>query len=259
MDAHLGSVATGSPIGNLATVLATEGWVVLPDRLPAPFVADLAAAFEPVLAEHLAAADPNRGVNRHQMYLPFEPPFSDPALWGRPTVLAVLDAVLGPDFECTYYGSDTPFPGAEHQPAHQDGGPLFPGWDTSPPPYAIALNIPLVDVDDANGPLELFPGPHQPGPDAEPVRCTLSAGSILLRDTRVWHRGSPNVGPAPRPMLALLYTRPWYRFVLDRPALSAEAYDALPEPGRRLFRGADRPRRRVSGDRPRLAPPPPSP
>ncbi len=57
-------------------------------------------------------------------------------------------------------------------------------------------------------------------------------------------------------MLALLYTRPWYRFVLDRPALSAEAYDALPDPGRRLFRGADRPRRRASGDRPRLAPPP---
>lgn len=259
MDAHLGAVAAAGPIGNLATVLATEGWVVLPDSLPAPFVAELAAAFEPVLADHLAAADPNRGVNRHQMYLPFEPPFSDPALWGQPTVLAVLDAVLGPDFECTYYGSDTPFPGAEHQPAHQDGGPLFPGWSTSPPPYAIALNIPLVDVDEANGPLELFPGPHQPGPDAEPVRCTLPAGSILLRDTRVWHRGSPNVGAAPRPMLALLYTRPWYRFVLDRPALTAEAYDALPDPGRRLFRGADRPRRRSSGDRPRLAPPPPSP
>lgn len=258
MDAHLEPVTTGNPAGNLAAVLATEGWVVLPDRLPAPFVAELAAAFEPTLARHLAAAGPNRGVNRHQMYLPFEPPFSDQALWGHPTVLAVLDAVLGPDFECTYYGSDTPFPGAEHQPAHQDGGPLFPGWSATPPPYSIALNVPLVDVDPTNGPLELFPGPDEPAPDAEPLRCTLPAGSILLRDTRVWHRGSPNVGTAPRPMLALLYTRPWYRFVLDRPAMSAEAYDALPEPGRRLFRGADRPRSRHTGDRPRLAVGPPA-
>ncbi|MEZ5412428.1 MAG: phytanoyl-CoA dioxygenase family protein [Acidimicrobiales bacterium] len=259
MDAQLGS-PPGTTVAELAATLGSQGWVVLPDRLPAQFVAELAAAFGAVLDRHLAGADPNRGVNRHQAYVPFEPPFSDPALWGQPTVLAVLDAVLGPDFECTYYGSDTPFPGAEHQPAHQDGAPLFPGWDVTPPPYSIALNVPLVDVDEANGPLELFPGPHQPDPAAEPLRCTLPAGGILLRDARVWHRGSPNVGAAPRPMLALLYTRPWYRFVLDRPAITAEAYAALPDPGRRLFRGADRPRSRATGDRPRLAvAPPPAP
>lgn len=229
--------------------------MVLPERLPDRFVAELADAFMPLLDRHLAASDPNRGVNRHQMYLPFEPPFSDPALFADPTVLAVVEAVLGPDVECTYYGADTPFPGAEHQPAHQDGAPLFPDADgLQLPPYAIALNVPLVDVDGDNGPLECFPGPGRPDDGAEPVRFTVLAGTCLLRDTRVWHRGSPHVGTQPRPMLALLYTRPWYRFVLDRPALTRAQFDELPDRGRRLFRGADvTPRIRSTGDRPRLA------
>ena len=56
-------------------------------------------------------------------------------------------------------------------------------------------------------------------------------------------------------MLALLYTRPWYRFPLDRPAIDLSVYERLPDRGRRLFRGADiTPRPRPAGDRPQLDP-----
>ena len=226
---------------------------MLPEPLPADFVAELREAFMPLLEEYVAASQPNRGPQRHQVYLPFEAPFSDPALWANPAVLRIVEQVLGPDFECTYYGSDTPYPGSADQPVHQDGGPLFPEWESRPPIYCVALNVPLVDVDEANGPLEWFRGAERPGPDAEPERFTGSAGTMLLRDTRVWHRGSPNVGDNPRPMLALLYTRDWYRFPLYRPAVDRGVYDRLPEPGRRLFRGADiTPRERAKGDAPRL-------
>jgi hypothetical protein len=247
------STASGERGEALATELRERGVVVLPEALPTELVGRLKEAFLALLTAYIERSDPNRGVRRHQMYLPFEPPFSDPALWADPTVLDVVERVLGPDFECTYYGSDTPYPGSEHQPVHQDGGPIFPEWDVRPPMYSVALNVPLVDVDEHNGPLEWFHGSDEPGPDADPERFTGPAGAILLRDTRVWHRGSPNVGDAPRPMLALLYTRSWYRFPLDRPALTRSVYESLPAPGRRLFRGADiTPRLRVDGDRPRL-------
>lgn len=237
----------------LADQLREDGVVVLPEPLPADFISELRDAFVPLLESYVGGVDPNRGTRRHQMYMPFEPPFSDPALWADPMVLQVVERVLGPDFECTYYGSDTPYPGSDHQPVHQDGGPLFPDWAARPPIYAVALNVPLVDIDENNGPLEWFPGPERPGPEAEAERFTGPAGTVLLRDTRIWHRGSPNVGQGPRPMLALLYTRSWYRFVLDRPAIDRHVYERLPDPGRRLFRGADiTPRERVAGDRPRL-------
>lgn len=253
-DGGATTATTSTATGDLADEVRRQGYVVLPHRLDPALVAELAAAFERVLARHLAGAGPNRGVNRHQVYLPFEPPFSDPAFYADPAVLAVVDAVLGPDAECTYYGSDTPFPGAEHQPVHTDGGPLFPDDPTvALPVYSLAFNVPLVDVDEANAPLEVFPGPTRPGEEAEPVRITGPAGTCLLRDTRMWHRGSPNVADGPRPMLALLYTRPWFRFLLDRPAMTAATYDALPDVGRRLFRGADiTDRPRATGDLPRL-------
>jgi len=252
-------MATSSPPnpGNVEDVLAARlrehGVVVLPEPLPADFVAQLRDAFQPLVDEHSSRAEPNRGIRRHQMYLPFESPFSDPALWANPTVLGILDRVLGSDFECTYYGSDTPYPGSDRQPVHQDGGPLFPEWDSRPPTYCVALNVPLVDVDEHNGPLEWFAGRNRPGPDLEPERFTGAAGTVLLRDTRVWHRGSPNSGDGPRPMLALLYTRPWYRFPLARPAIDRPVYERLPDPGPRLFRAADiTPTERAAAGRPRL-------
>ncbi len=237
----------------LANELTTEGVVVLPEPLPAPFVAELRSAFLHLIERYDTGTDPNRGTRRHQMYLPFEPPFSEPTLWGDSLVLAIVERVLGPDAECTYYGSDTPFPGSEHQPVHQDGGPLFPEWEPRPPPYCIALNVPLVDVGRDDGPLEWFDGVERPDDDAVPNRFTGPAGTMLLRDSRVWHRGSPNVGSGPRPMLALLYTRPWYRFPLDRPLIDRRVVASLPEPGPRLFRAADLVgRERSAGDLPRL-------
>lgn len=238
-----------------AEELVSAGLVVLDEALPAEFVGELRDAFMPLLEAYVDTSGPNRGVRRHQMYLPFEPPFSDPRLWANPAVLSVVEQVLGPDFECIYYGSDTPYPGSAHQPVHQDGAPLFPEWSERPPTYSLSMNIPLVDVDDVNGPLEWFDGVDRPSDDAVPNRFIGPAGSILLRDTRIWHRGSPNRGDAPRPMLALMYSRSWYHFPLHRPALDRDGYERLPDPGHQLFRAADFTRPlRAAGDSRRLGP-----
>jgi ectoine hydroxylase-related dioxygenase (phytanoyl-CoA dioxygenase family) len=62
----------------------------------------------------------------------------------------------------------------------------------------------------------------------------MPAGSFLVRDPRMWHRGTPNRSDAARPMLSLAYGRPWYRFnVVD---LRRDVYDAWPEDVRELFR-----------------------
>jgi hypothetical protein len=44
------------------------------------------------------------------------------------------------------------------------------------------------------------------------VRPLLKAGDILMRDPRVWHRGTPSNGTRSRPNLALVYSRGWFRF-----------------------------------------------
>ena len=62
----------------------------------------------------------------------------------------------------------------------------------------------------------------------------MPAGSFLIRDPRMWHRGTPNRSDAPRPMLSLAYNRTWYRF--NAVTLSNEVYDAWPQSLQELFR-----------------------
>ena len=62
----------------------------------------------------------------------------------------------------------------------------------------------------------------------------MPAGSFLIRDPRMWHRGTPNRSDAPRPMLSFAYGRTWYRF--NAVNLSRNTYDAWPPDVQELFR-----------------------
>lgn len=62
----------------------------------------------------------------------------------------------------------------------------------------------------------------------------MPAGSFLVRDPRMWHRGTPNRSSAARPMLSLAYGRSWYRF--NAVSVQRGVYDAWPQRVRELFR-----------------------
>lgn len=226
--------------------LRMDGYVVLEDLLPLALVEAMRARFDALLEERAGAAPSNRGPNRYQMVLPFEPPFADPRVYENPRVLEILEALMGPELICTYFASDTPLPGSDYQRVHADTRLLFPETSLSLPAYGAVLNIPLVDVTEENGPLELWPGGTHlmPGkldlqelaPTMQSVRLTMRAGSVLLRDLRCWHRGTPNRGSRSRPHVALVYTRPWYRFEQPVFEIRQTAYDALSERSKAMMR-----------------------
>ena len=53
----------------------------------------------------------------------------------------------------------------------------------------------------------------------------------LIRDLRVWHRGTPNRSRAPRPNLALTYTLPWMRYSMELPRIARDRFAALAPEG----------------------------
>lgn len=244
------------------TQLKVMGYTILENVFLAAEMERLRKRFLEILDEYAARTDPNRGASRYGMPLPFEAPFTAPQIVSNSLVLDVVRTILGPDVICSYFASDTPLPGSDYQHAHSDAKPLFPEGDVTLPPFAYVVNLPLVDFRRDNGPLEIWPqGTHliadpslipvaefdnikerresvlgRLAEDMGPVPLLAAAGSFIIRDIRMWHRGTPNQSTEPRPMVALVYNRPWYHHGVIQ--MGRGEFDALSPSAQEVFRTA---------------------
>lgn len=236
----------------MARALRSDGFFILEEALDPAYVADLHSAFTAELEAYAAANPSNRGVNRFNTHLTIDGVFANEQLIYNPQIMPFLNKLLGVDLVCTWAAADTPLAGSDYQTAHSDGRPLFRGTDLALPVYAVAVNFPLVDFTEQNGPLEIWPNgthlladvaPWEGAKDRDPQRVLMPAGSVLVRDTRMWHRGSPNLSDAARPNLAFVYNRSWYRFEGEAghtpPKVAPEAYASWSVGAQRAFRFAD--------------------
>jgi hypothetical protein len=227
-------------------LVKVNGYVIFEGVLPHEGVQRLHAAFMRVFESYIARTDPNRGANRYQMHVPFMAPFIDPSVITNPLALAVIDELVSQECVCHYFASDTPLPGSDYQRVHSDIHLLFPETPLSLPAYAVVLNIPLVEFTEENGPLEIWPGGTHMMPGGiniqeiaarlQSKRVLMPAGSLLIRDMRMWHRGTPNRAGAARPNMALIYARPWLKTHYPPIGIPRETYEELSERGKRLFR-----------------------
>lgn len=229
--------------------IKVNGYVVFEDILGNEKIQELHKRFMEVFEAHIANNPLNRGKNRTQMNLPFVAPFNDADIIESPFVLPVVEALLGANCACRYFASDTPLPGSDYQLVHSDLQAMYPESSLILPVTGIVLNIPLVDFREDNGPLEIWPGGTHLMPEnanrvdnlqalapvmhSEPV--LMPAGSLLLRDIRMWHRGTPNRSDAARPNMALVYFRSWFN-TESKVRIPFESYESLSERAKQLFR-----------------------
>ena len=229
------------------TLIKVNGYVVFEKVLSEAFIKELHADYLEIFNRYIQNPDPTFSKNHYRVYLPFRQPYCDERVIANSMVLPILNDLLGDDFVCHYVATNTCAPGSELQPAHSDVYPLFPGSDIKPPPYLVVVNIPLVDVTMENGPIEFWAGgthlntydmdtiaalaPHMPSEYA-----TMPAGSLMIRDGRMWHRGTENKSNEARPQIALVYTRPWVDSGTRRTGIPQETYDSLSERARTIFR-----------------------
>lgn len=147
-----------------------------------------------------------------------------------PAGVPELTTVLGPGAYCGMYTGNTNLPGSLEQPVHVDDGQLWVGTTQAPPAHALLVNVFLHDVDDRNGPTEVWPGTHRDvritrysrsalvvdelGRVAEPTEAGVllcgPAGTVCIRDVRLWHRARSNTTDCPRTLVTTLFFAPWY-------------------------------------------------
>ena len=227
--------------------IRTNGHFTFDSVLPSDLIANLQAAYTPLHNKFVENPGQTFGKNHFRVYLPFHEPFSDLRVIASPFVMPIVEALLGSESVCHYLAANTCAPGSEYQPVHSDYRSLFPGVDIALPIFHLVLNIPLVDVTAENGPVQYWPGgTHyhnipfgQIDPIAEKMHseyATMPAGSLMLRDGRMWHRGTENRSNAIRPQIAIVYTRPWVDMGNVRIDIPRNIYDSLPENARNIFR-----------------------
>jgi ectoine hydroxylase-related dioxygenase (phytanoyl-CoA dioxygenase family) len=225
-----------------------EGFCVLRGHFARERMEVWRAAFAPLLEKHVEREGHrlNRGPGRYYVTLPFVEPFADPAVFEDDDVLGVVRGLVGDDALMCQLATDTPLFGSEYQDVHRDAPPLFPEWGRETPPFQLAVNFPLVDVYEENGPFEVARATHMLSKEEglrriedgsvrlEPL--LMQAGDVMIRDVRGLHRGTPNRTREPRPMVVVGYSRRW----LFRPEVSIRvpraALETLSERARFLLR-----------------------
>ncbi len=233
---------------SFAQAALADGYCVLRDHFSKTTLENWREAFTPLLRAHIEREGHllNRGSERYYVTLPFAKPFADPTIYEDDDVLAIVEKLVGEDAVMPQLATDTPLLGSDYQDIHRDAPPLFPEIAQETPPFQLAVNFPLVDVTNENGPFEVARGTHMLT-KAEGLRrletgevkleaITLKLGDVMIRDVRGLHRGTPNRTDVPRPMCVIGYSRRW----LFRPEVSIRipraALDTLSTRARHLLR-----------------------
>jgi hypothetical protein len=206
--------------------LRLNGFIVLRNFLPIDFVVEMREQFQPLLLGELARLQGGdgsvlRGPNRLSFDIaPFvdrlKGPLDDDRYRRNPIVEEVATTVLGPwrygvtKAEVALPESNTMswHPDVRNDARRDPAGPVRPA--------RLTFNIPLVDVNDSNGAMEIIPGSHRMHhhdcvahiyevPQIYPVRVLLRVGDAMIRDGNGLHRGTTNLSQWPRILLDRTY------------------------------------------------------
>ncbi len=185
------------------------------------------------------------GDKRYMLTVDIDETFGDPGLLGAPMVLPLIRKILGDDCVLGAYTAVISLPGSRDQRLHKDHPALFPEtqWHFGLPCFATQIIIPLVPLNEFTGTTRFYKGSHLlPTEQAEASGSqdpVVPLGSCLLTDYRCAHRGLGNRSDTVRPILTLIFNRPWFRdfknYAQQPPLrITDAAYERMPEDLRAL-------------------------
>lgn len=185
-----------------------------------------------------------------------------------PTTTPIVSAIFGADdYHLKGGGGDFCLPGSvKYQRLHadmgdrqqhvtRDGSTIETGSFHDPlgrlsirdlPIPNVTCNFLTVDFTALNGPTRQIPGTQNsrepmPSIDDEPewmrlsTVCPAPAGSVLIRDVRAWHGGTPNLSDEPRAIPNVEFWAPWYR-EQPRPAMPDSVWRGLSDHAQKVSR-----------------------
>ena len=181
-----------------------------------------------------------------------------------PTLTPIVTAIFGSQEYSCGGGGDFCLPGAvNYQPLQSDmhdrievehGGKTITlgsfhdprgklNYRDLPCPF-VCCNFLISDATTTNGPTRQVPGTQHsqtqiPTLENEPewmrlsTVCPAPAGSVMIRDVRAWHGGTPNLSNEVRAIPNVEFHAPWYRSPIRR-SIPRDLYETLSDHGKAL-------------------------
>lgn len=253
-------------IDKITDTFYRDGFVVVQNALDATQLAALKSASDEEILKLLGndkTRSGNRGSHRYSFgsasrtgHMMHRPEWA--MLLDLPTLTPILTAIFGStNYIARGGGGDFCLPGAvRYQPLHSDmfnaihhehQGKTYTfgsfhdprgilNYRDLPAPY-VCCNFLVVDATTINGATRQIPGTQHsqhPIPQLadEPdwmkysTVCPAPAGSVMIRDVRAWHGGTPNLSDEVRAIPNVEFYAPWFREPL-RKCIPADIYADL--------------------------------
>ena len=216
-----GRTASDSQIQEWVKTFHRDGYLFLQNVLTPSIVEELKQDLDDALSER---KDNGGGVIEIHVRM-FERSAANIRLFDLEPIVSFAEALIAPDCHVVHNNSFRTPIGKGITTWHQDDPPHLIVTEGEPPvnirlPVLLfTSNYYLTDVTDrANGPTEVIPGSHLFG--ASPpgdmkgacwedriVPCLGKAGSVVMFNNQVWHRGGPNNSDRARYMTQISYAR----------------------------------------------------
>jgi ectoine hydroxylase-related dioxygenase (phytanoyl-CoA dioxygenase family) len=193
-----------------------DGYVILERAIDRIAIAELVAALAPHEMDRPMGRNAFEGQRTQRVYSlagkgkPFE------RLAEHPDVLALVDRTLLPSSLLSTVQSIRLHPGEAAQNWHTDDA-----FYLIPRPRAMSLAITVIwaieEFTAENGATELIPGSHRwemeyPNPtERDAIAAVMPAGSALVFDAALWHRGGSNRSSRTRLAISPQYCQPFLR------------------------------------------------
>jgi ectoine hydroxylase-related dioxygenase (phytanoyl-CoA dioxygenase family) len=196
--------------------LRRDGFVILEQLLAASEIAAIEAALEPLERGHPTGRNDFEGERSQRVYSLAAKGEVFLQLACHARVLELVDALLLPNCLLSTLQSIRLHPGETCQPWHTDDA-----FYDVPRPRTKPLGVSAIWAIEAftadNGATELIPGSHlwaDESPDERAhavVSAVMPAGSALVFDAALWHRGGANTSRTTRLAISPQYCQPWLR------------------------------------------------
>ncbi len=220
------------PVKQQADRLLAQGYIVLRNIIDKALVGTIRKELSPHLQQKMMGRNDFEGFSSERVYALLAKAPALAAIIEHPQVIRILDQLLPANYLLSANLAINTHPGETAQNWHRDdsAGGMIP---LPRPHLGISTIWALDDFKADNGATEILPGSHQwqdnhPKRDADSIKITMPAGSVLIFLGNVLHRGGANTSTTTRLAVTPQYCMPWLRqienMVLAVPPESAAQY-----------------------------------